>query len=231
MPIRECGEALLPIPPGLFILTDPPPYMAFGAPYSGASPWMLRKSVLDALTRAQTRLGELKPGWKILIFDAYRPNAVQVFMVEREYALQAKAAGLDPAALTDAEREKLTSKVLRIWGIPSEDPAAPPLHSTGGAVDITLADETGREVDMGGAIDENSDRSNPDHYAGAQDKAGRRFHANRELLNHIMTSEDFCRMRDEWWHFSKHDQYWAWRERETGRDPAAVALYGRADLV
>lgn len=221
----------MPIPKGVFGFFDPPPYMAFGAPYGGASPWVLRKSVLEALTRAQARLQALKPGWKILIFDAYRPNAVQAYMVEREYRLLAKEAGLDPERLTPADREKLTPKVLRIWGIPSDDPATPPLHSTGAVVDITFADQDGKEVDMGGAIDENSDRSYPDYYAKAEDDAGKRAHAQRELLNHIMTTEGFCRNLIEWWHFSMHDQYWAWRAREEGRNPEAVALYGRADLV
>ena len=231
MPIKECGEALVPISKGLFAFFDPPPYAVFGAPYGNASPWMLRRAVLQALERAQINLQKHRPGWKIMIFDAFRPNAVQAFMVEREYALQARAAGLDTGKLTPEDRERLSSKVFRIWGIPSEDPSTPPLHSTGGAIDCTLAGSDGREVDMGGSIDENSDRSNPGYYADAKDEHGKQAHANRELLAKVMTAEGFCRHKIEWWHFSRGDQYWAWMERETGCNPQAVALYGRADLV
>ena len=37
IPIRECGEPLMPIPKGDFAFFDPPPYMAFGASYGDAS--------------------------------------------------------------------------------------------------------------------------------------------------------------------------------------------------
>lgn len=219
------------IPKEDFAFFDPPPYMAFGAPYGKASPWMLRESVLKALKNAQKRLQELKPGWKIMLFDAYRPNQVQQFMVDREFGLCALEEGLDPAQLTSEDREKIGKRVFRLWGIPSENPATPPLHSTGGAVDVTFCDVAGREVDMGSPIDENSDRSNPDYYSTAQDEAGQKVHANRELLDACMRAEGFHRNKIEWWHFSFRDQYWAWIERETGRNLEAMATYGRADLL
>jgi D-alanyl-D-alanine dipeptidase len=231
IPINDCGEPLVPIPRENFVFFDPPPYMAFGAPYNGASPWMIRSGVLQALLKAQNKLASLRPGWKIMVFDGYRPNAVQAFMVEREFRLQAEAVNLDPTKLSEADQEMLAAKVFRIWGIPSENPATPPPHSTGGAVDITLADASGKEVDMGSIIDENSDRSNPDHFADAKDEAGQQAHANRAFLHDIMKAEGFQRHEVEWWHFSLGDQYWAWNQRQ--KDPAseAIARYGRADLV
>ncbi|MDP9126912.1 MAG: D-alanyl-D-alanine dipeptidase [Pseudomonadota bacterium] len=229
--IEECGEPLVPIPGALFKFFDPHPYTAAGAPYGGASPWMLRVGALAALERAQARLQSRCPGWKIIIFEAYRPNAVQAYMVELEFAARAKLAGLDYATLTAADRERLAPEVFRIWGVPSEDPRSPPLHSTGGAVDCTLLDGGGQIVDMGGAIDENSDRSNPDYYQSAQDPAGRLIHANRCLLYDVMRAENFHRIQDEWWHFSRGDQYWAWTERVLGHDPLALSRYGRADLL
>jgi D-alanyl-D-alanine dipeptidase len=227
IPIAECGEALEPIPPGLFAFYEPHPYVVLGAPYGGATPWMLRRGVLKALLEASARLSSLRPGWKILIFDAYRPNAVQQYMVDREFALQAKAAGIDQARATPAEREMLAGKVFRLWGVPSADPATPPPHSTGGAIDCTLADEKGREVDMGSPIDENSDRSNPDYFADKNPEA----HANRTFLNDLMKESGFHRLNDEWWHFALGDQVWAWLDRERNPGSAAIARYGRADLV
>ena len=231
MPIAECGEPMAALPLDAFAFFRPHPYQAVGAPYGGASPWQLRQSNVAALLRAQTRLQAIRPGWRLLIFNAYRPNAVQVFMVEREFALVAQSEGLKLEALTPAQRDRLAPKVYRIWGIPDENPAAPPLHSTGGSVDLTFADETGQAVDLGSPIDENSDRSQPDYFADAVDQAGRTAHAHRLLLQAVMEQEGFVRLRDEWWHFDRGGQYDAWHRRETGSDPAAVARYGRADLL
>jgi len=231
MPIHECGEALAPIPADIFAFFEPHPYAALGAPYNGESPWRLRQGVVKALQQAQVDLQSQRPGWKIQIFDAYRPNRVQAFMVEREFRLLAKAQGWDGAALTMEQRELLAPKVFRLWSIPSEDPKTPPLHSTGGAVDCTLIDQRGAEVDMGSALDENSDRSYPDYFADSTDPKERQAHHNRRLLAGVMTKAAFTLHHAEWWHFSLGDQYAAWRRREAGTDRQALAIYGRADLL
>ena len=228
IPIKECGEPFAAIPEGVFARFTPHPYMALGAPYNGVSPWMLRQGVLDALIRVQKRLALIRHGWKIMLFDCYRSNAVQIFMAEREFVIQAKAAGLDPANLTIEQRAVLEKKVFRVFGRPSEDAATPPAHSTGGAVDCTFADASGHEVDMGSPIDENSERSNPNYFADAKDVSGQKAHANRILLNELLSAEGFHRDETEWWHFSRGDRQWARIERERGnRD--AVAVYGRGD--
>ena len=80
---------------------------------------------------------------------------------------------------------------------------------------------------MGSPIDENSDRSNPDHFVASDPVA----HANRQLLLQVMTEAGFTRHWAEWWHFSLGDQMWAWLRQQSGADSAAVAHYGRADLL
>ncbi len=209
-----------------FALIEPHPYVALGAPYGGASPWMLRRSVAESLQKVQEALQSRKPGWKILLIDAYRPNAVQAFMVEREFAAQAVAAGLNPHALSASDREALGAKVFRAWGIPSDNPATPPPHSTGAVFDCTLIDETGRDVDMGSAVDENSDKLIPDYFAHAVDEAGKQAHAHRVLLNDVMRAQGLIRNPAEWWHFSRGDQLAVWAEQ--GNNPQAFAIYGRA---
>jgi len=229
IPIRECREPLVAIPRNEFAFFDPHFYVALGAPYGGESPWMLRESILESLQKAQRTLQALKPGWKILLFDAYRPNAVQAFMVERELTILARQAGLTPTALTLNQREQLMEKVWRIWGIPSADPATPPPHSTGAVFDCTLIDEKGIEVDMGSPLDENSDRSNPDYFSLSTSPKEQQAHAHRTLLNDILCAEGFIRNPTEWWHFSRGDQLATWVNRD--KNPDAVAIYGRADLL
>lgn len=240
IPIRDNGDPLAPLPQEAFGFTTPHPYQAAGAPYGKASPWHLRQPVLDKLLRAQARLARAgRLGWRFLLFDAWRPNAVQDYMVERAFCLHAAemgvGKGLDWKNRFDLERRHpevyapLAALVFRVWGIPSDDPATPPLHSTGATVDLTLMDTEGREADMGSPIDESSDRSLPDYFANATDPAGRAAHANRCLLRDVLAAEGFTQHLLEWWHFSWGDQYWAWRQRETGADPDAIAHYGRVE--
>ncbi len=231
LPIVECHEPLVAIPPAAFAFTDPHPYVALGAPYAGASPWMLRRGVLQALYDANDMLAARRPGWRLKLFDAYRPLAVQAFMVWREFQQQAAlrrrtlAAFESPAHL--AERDPglyslLATTVFTFWGVPSDDPRTPPPHSTGAAIDLTLQDEAGREVDMGCPIDETTGRAHPDFYAGASEPALRAVHASRMLLNDVMTAAGFSRHANEWWHFSRGDQMAAHARGEQ------CAIYGRA---
>jgi len=183
---------------------------------------MLRKSVLESLIAAQTKLSQQRPGWKIKLFDALRPNEVQAFMFARAMQEIAVKSGLSLDIISDEKREEIKTAASEFWGIPSEDPATPPPHSTGAAIDCTLCDENGNEVEMGSPIDELSERSLPDYFAGACDEIGKAAHANRSFLCQIMETEGFTRLPQEWWHFSKGDQVAAWI---TGRD---FAVYGRA---
>jgi D-alanyl-D-alanine dipeptidase len=216
---------LVTIPADEFARLTPHPYIALGAPYGEASPWQVRRGVLDALRAAQRQLRQTRPDLGFLLFDAYRPNQVQHFMVEWELTIQAEAAGFDANALSAEQRDRLlTEKVYRLFAIPSDDPRTPPPHSTGAAIDLTLCDDTGREIDMGSPVDENSERSLPDHFAAAQYTAGRQAHANRSLLNDVLTAAGFVRNPSEWWHFSIGDQLAVGTHH--GLETIQVARYG-----
>jgi D-alanyl-D-alanine dipeptidase len=227
VPINDCGEPLVAIPPEVFAFTDPHPYAAVGAPYGGATkPWRLRQGVLAALVAAQAALDVRRPGWRLKLFDAYRPIPVQSFMVWQEFLKQARLAGVsldgcdNPQMLQASEpalHDRLAATVYEFWALPSDDPATPPSHSTGAAIDLTLQDDAGRELDMGCPIDETTARAYPDHYARSAHLA----HTHRVLLNDVMTAAGFCRHPNEWWHFSLGDQMWAWMNATTAR-------YGRA---
>lgn len=232
LPIRDCGDPLVAIPPAPFAFTDPPPYVALGAPYDDASPWMLRRRVLEALIAAAHRLAERRPGWQLKLFDAYRPVPVQAFMVWREFQSQAQVLGgslagfRDPADLAERDphlHARLATTVFTFWGVPSDDPRTPPPHSTGAAVDLTLQDASGQELDMGCPIDETTGRAYPDHFAAAAGPDGRAIHERRQLLNEVMTAAGFTRHANEWWHFSLGDQMAAFARGEP------FAIFGRAE--
>ena len=234
IPILESGEPLEPIPASLLRL-EPHPYGALGAPYGAqADPFRLRSGVVQQLLAADQHLAELRPGWRLLIFDAWRPLAVQRFMVAQAIGEQCRLQGVDPQ-VPSAALAAIVAEVGRFWAPPSEDPATPPPHSTGAAVDLTLAgpkDPAGEgapgefhQLELGAPIDAIGAVSEPDHFAAAAladpSSGAATWHDRRQLLRQVMETAGFAQHPNEWWHFSLGDQLWAWR---TG---AQAARYGR----
>ncbi|MGJ3245768.1 MAG: M15 family metallopeptidase [Elainellaceae cyanobacterium] len=233
IPILECGESLVPISPDLFALEQPHPYEKLSAPYGTKSPYFLRQGVLKQLTAAQAILQVMRPGWRIKIFDAYRPIAVQQFMVDYTFNEIIRVQSLTVEQLTTTQRQTILEQVYQFWAAPSTNPMTPPPHSTGAAVDVTLVDEGGTDVDMGSPIDELSPRSFPDYFVseraiadGVSKSDRQKFHENRQLLNTVMTNVGFRRHPQEWWHFSLGDQMWAWIVNQEVLETLLVARYG-----
>ncbi|MCP9858296.1 MULTISPECIES: M15 family metallopeptidase [unclassified Cyanobium] len=220
IPIDDAGEPLGDLPAALWRL-EPHPYQVLGAPYgAGASPFRLRRAVITRLETAQALLQQQQPQWRLAIFDAWRPIAVQAFMVRHAFRAACRERGLDPDAGGDAQAA-VAAEVDRFWAPPSSDPATPPPHSTGAAVDLTLAEADGRPLAMGGEIDAIGMISHPDHYAAASPGSeAADWHARRRLLAAVMGAAGFAQHPNEWWHFSHGDQLWAWRSQEP------LALYG-----
>jgi len=224
--IVECGEPLRAIPTDRFALETPHPYQKLGAPYGGRSPYYLRQGVLERLCIAQADLQTQHPAWQIQIFDAYRPIAVQQFMVEHAFAQLLDERQLTITTLTLPEQQAIWEEVYQFWALPSHNPATPPPHSTGAAIDVTLVDAAGQPVDMGGAIDELSPRSHPNYYASSDDPEQGHYHQQRQLLHDVMVGAGFLRHPNEWWHFSYGDQMWAWLTNERLSQPSTIACYG-----
>ncbi|NJP08320.1 MAG: D-alanyl-D-alanine dipeptidase [Leptolyngbyaceae cyanobacterium RU_5_1] len=227
IPIQDCGEPLVPIPLEVFAVVQPHPYEKVGAPYGDKSPFYVRQGVLERLLNAQTHLQTSHPGWKIQLFDAYRPLSVQHYMVDYTFMEVVQQRGLVVENLTEAQRQEILQLVYEFWAIPDHDPTKPPPHSTGGAVDVTLVNAAGQDVDMGSPIDELSPRSYPNHYANTHESHQQEFHTYRQLLNQVMTQAGFRRHLNEWWHFCYGDQMWAWLMHQERSEFPAIAHFGR----
>ena len=180
---------------------------------------------------AQTNLQQNYPGWRIQIFDAYRPISVQQFMVDYTFAEALKAQGLtlNSPSLTEAKRQEILELVYQFWATPSLDPTTPPPHSTGAALDVTLVDAEGKTVDMGSPIDELSPRSYPNHFLDSQEREIKKYHQHRQLLVEVMSGVGFRQHQQEWWHFSQGDQMWAWLKSLENGGTEVVARYGRIE--
>jgi D-alanyl-D-alanine dipeptidase len=226
-PIIECGEPLVPIPLEMFAVVSPHPYQQLGALYGERSPYHLRQSVLNSLIQAQAQLQQHHPSWRIQIFDAYRPVAVQQFMVDYTFAEAVQAQGLTRSELSEAQRRAIWEQVYQIWAVPSLEASCPPPHSTGAAVDVTMVDSTGQTVNMGSAIDELSPASHPDYFATSTNPVEQQYHSHRQLLWDVMRYSGFMRHPGEWWHFSLGDQMWAWLTNQENSGNPAIARYSR----
>ena len=144
------------------------------------------------LTReAAARLREVsdelvKKGYRLKIFDAYRPqSAVDHFM---RWAKTPGDAAMKPYFYPDLDKAVLFREGFI---------AARSGHTRGSAVDLTLFDmASGKEVDMGGRFDWFGAESHQD-FRGLT--AAQR--ASRKLLRDVMTAHGFRAISKEWWHF------------------------------
>ncbi len=213
--INECNEPLVSIPESIFRLT-PHPYMSLGAPYStGVDPWVLRTSVLKRLIRAQQYLSDISPHLQLALFDAWRPISVQKFMFNYTIQETCKSKGIDINDLSvTGDINDVIEEVGRFWAKPSSNPLTPPPHSTGAAIDLTLADMNGNPLDLGCEIDFIGAESSPDFYKknnlGMPCSKYQVFHNRRSLLFLVMEQAGFVQHPNEWWHFSYGDQLWSW---------------------
>jgi D-alanyl-D-alanine dipeptidase len=146
--------------------------------YCGIDCAWLRVEAAQGLAAAAAWLASHHPGQRLLVLDALRPQRVQE-------AIWRDVQGT-PAARYFA------------------DPARGSIHSFGMAVDVTLLDAQGRELDMGSGFDEMSVRSHPALEAEqlAAGHIAREHIASRETLRLAMHAGGFSGIPTEWWHFN-----------------------------
>jgi D-alanyl-D-alanine dipeptidase len=84
------------------------------------------------------------------------------------------------------------------------DPAKGSIHNFGCAVDLTIADERGRALDMGTIFDFFGQEAEPRREA-AMLKAGKltpQQLENRKLLRRVMKKAGYNFIETEWWHYN-----------------------------
>ena len=93
------------------------------------------------------------------------------------------------------------------------DPAKGSRHNRGAAVDLTLIDDNGKELDMGTDFDDFTHKSHRGCITISLQAQN-----NRKLLEDIMTKYGFVGLDTEWWHFD----YNTWQEYDLLDIPFAV---------
>lgn len=146
---------------------------------------------------------ELLPnGYKFKILDAWRPFALQKELYEVY-----KDKIVKMFHLQDCDRQQRDEIIKKFVSLPIENRLIPPVHTTGGAIDLTLINQDGKELAMGTGFDEFTDHAYVDYYE-TSDKT--EIRDNRRMLYHIMTSVGFTNLPSEWWHYDYGDRFWAY---------------------
>lgn len=197
----------------------------------------LRKEAYEKLLEAQKLLPS---GYRFKILDAWRPFALQE---ELFYAYRIKI--IEEFSLHNLPEEEQDQFVKRFVSLPKNNPLLPPVHTTGGAIDLTIVDNNGYELPMGTAFDEFTDKTNTDYFEKylldlehseplifdndtllkisknklfstlSQKEKNIQIAFNRRLLYNIMTKVGFTNLPSEWWHYDYYDRFYAFYNHTT----------------
>jgi D-alanyl-D-alanine dipeptidase len=126
----------------------------------------LRYKTVKALIAANNDF--IKKGYKIKLYDCYRPLSIQ----------------------------------QKMWEIVSNpeyvaDPKKGSIHNRGGAVDISLVDLNGKEVDMGTSFDFFGKEASHNYT-----EFSKKILSNRKFLKKGMINNGFNSFDSEWWHYN-----------------------------
>ena len=183
------------------------PLVALDASF-GPARALVRRGVAARLASAQSLLSG---GLRLRVVEGHRSAPDQQAIIDR-YSNEVR--GHRPGVSPD-ELDRLVSRFVA--------PLAVAPHVAGAAVDLTLVDAHGVEVDMGTAID-----ATPEESGGAcfTDAPGLSPFArsHRRLLSTVLGWSGLVNYPTEWWHWSYGDRYWALTAGAT------AAVYGPVDL-
>ena len=185
IPVHDCGEPLVDLQGLLRVDTkrgDPRGMFA-----------LVRSGIRDRLLEAER---SLPAGTHVLVVEAYRPLALQRRIYESYRAqLLEEYPEMEPGEV-DVMATRYVAPV----------DLAP--HTCGAAVDLTLCDADGAELDMGC-----EEGATPEESAGAcymdVPGLGATAQANRALLRAALGGAGMVNYPTEWWHWSFGDRYWA----------------------
>lgn len=143
--------------------------------------WLHRDSAAG-LERAVAWLDQRRPGHTILVLDALRPQRVQQQLWD---------------ALGDTDLQMYLA-----------NPERGSIHSYGMALDLTILDEHGVELDMGTGFDDLTERSHPalEQQMLKLREITQAHIDNRQLLRNAMAHAGFAGINSEWWHYDFGDR-------------------------
>lgn len=145
--------------------------------YGDFNQCFLHRIAAEKFRKAALLLQKEKPGWKFLLFDCLRPRSLQIKLFDF------------------------------VKGTPQQMYVANPkdgsVHNYGFAMDLSLEDENGHEIDMGTGFDNFTPLAQPKREAENL-QAGKLTQEqidHRLILRKVMKQAGFLQLPIEWWHY------------------------------
>ena len=201
VPIVECGEPLINFLDLCSKLVWDKPRWRYKRER------LLRNTVAKKLCKASEALPK---GYKLAIVEGWRPIHIQKRMHLTALKRWREAHPDWSNAAIKRQANRFTAPL---------DPKVPPPHTTGGALDIVLADGKGRAVDHNSPYKTRESLAYPFN-AGKLTEEARK---HRMILKEALESAGITNYPSEFWHYSYGDQGWAYRGGH------AEAIYGQCE--
>lgn len=167
---------------------------------------LMRKEAAERLYQAA---GHLPEGFRFRIWDAWRPFALQ----HELYEVYSKDIIRD-FHLENVSEEERKAVIRGFVSDPVPEKEIPPVHTTGGAIDLTILDADGKELDMGTGFDAFTEKTRTDYFETALhldfEERAEQIRENRRLLYWLMINAGFTNLPSEWWHYDFGDRFWAY---------------------
>jgi D-alanyl-D-alanine dipeptidase len=161
--------------------------------------YLARRSIAERL-RAATK--NLPKGIRFLVIEAHRPLELQKqYFGQYSEELKTDHPNWDEKRIFDEASKYIAP------------PEIVPPHSTGGAIDLTLTDKDGKELDMGTLVNGDPEKTVNTCFTNAEnisDIAKR----NRKILITALSEAGFVNYPTEWWHWSYGDRYWGYHTNQ-----------------
>lgn len=164
----------------------------------------VREEVYQMLIDAANRL---PAGYQFKIYDAWRPFALQ----QELYEVYSDKI-INEFHLEGSSEEQKKAVIKKFVSEPVWDRDVPPVHTTGGAIDLTIIGKDGHELEMGTGFDAFSDETCTSFFEKNEENVVVRN--NRRILYHVMTEAGFTNLPSEWWHFDYGDRFWAFYNKK-----------------
>ncbi len=140
----------------------------------------LHKDAFQKFSLARNKLQSLRPGYSFIVFDVLRPRSVQWLLWN---------------VVVNTPQE-----------IYIANPERGSMHNYGLALDLSIVDDKGQELDMGTAFDSFQELAQPqkqDEFISLKQLSEKQIE-NRKLLCEVMDAGSFIQLPTEWWHFDAY---------------------------
>lgn len=167
----------------------------------------VRNSLAQKLGNVNAELAASNLHLKV-VYGYRHPEVQQAYFAKRQVEILAEKPDLSGVDL-----ERYTHNFVAVPDVAG--------HPAGAAVDVTIVDASGEQLDMGTGI---ADYSDPLFIHTFDPRTTKEQRNNRLVLHDLMVDQGFAPFYGEWWHFSYGDREWA------AFNHKKIARYGAIEL-